>query len=224
LGLIVGSSLSGSPLRVFRSRTTSAGVEVHDAGIAVVLLRHGVDGKTPAHRVDHHANVVALCEAGCDRIVALGSAGGLRAELGPGTIIAPDDFLALATYPTFHDDTTGYAVPGFDATWRHAVVAAWSSSIVDGGTYAQVRGPRFETPAEIRFLAHFADVVGMTIAAECVLAREAGLAYAAVCKVDNLANGIVAGTASVLDQYRDNAAAGADQFAAQVAGLITALS
>ncbi len=193
--------------------------------MAIVLLRHGAEGTIPAHRVDHHANIrKPCCEAGCDRIVALGSVGGLRTTLGPGTIIAPDDFLALATYPTFHDDTLGYAVPGFDATWRRAVVAQWSSSIVDGGTYAQVGGPRFETPAEIRLLATFADVVGMTIAAECVLAGEAGLAYAAVCKVDTLANGIAPGAPSVLDQYRDNAAAGADQFAAEVTALISAMS
>ena len=31
---------------------------------------------------------------------------------------------------------------------------------------------------------------GMTVAAECVLAKEAGLAYAAVCMIDNMANGL----------------------------------
>ena len=60
----------------------------------------------------------------------------------------------------------------------------------DGGVYWQTIGPRFETPAEIRLLAAHADVVGMTVASECVLARELGLAYAAVCVVDNLANGV----------------------------------
>ncbi len=60
----------------------------------------------------------------------------------------------------------------------------------DGGVYWQTFGPRFETPAEIRFIAQFADVVGMTVASECVLAGELDLAYAAVCVVDNLANGV----------------------------------
>ena len=55
--------------------------------------------------------------------------------------------------------------------------------------YAQTVGPRFETPAEVRSLARDADIVGMTIASECILAREAGLAYAVVCMVDNAANG-----------------------------------
>ena len=56
--------------------------------------------------------------------------------------------------------------------------------------YAQTRGPRFETPAEVRALTRVADLVGMTVASECILATEVGLPYAAVCVVDNLANGL----------------------------------
>jgi 5'-methylthioinosine phosphorylase len=35
-----------------------------------------------------------------------------------------------------------------------------------------------------------ASVVGMTIASECVAATDLGLPYAAVCVVENLANGV----------------------------------
>lgn len=62
--------------------------------------------------------------------------------------------------------------------------------LIDGGVYTQTRGPRFETPAEVRALARIGDLVGMTLAAECILSRELGIAYAAVCVVDNLANGL----------------------------------
>ncbi len=103
----------------------------------------------------------------------------------------------------------------FDTGWRTSVLAAWtvaaqgsagtggspSRPVVDGGTYAQTRGPRFETPAEVRWLAGCADVVGMTLASECVLAAEAGLRYAAVCQVDNLAAGV--GTSSTGDAAMD---------------------
>ena len=58
------------------------------------------------------------------------------------------------------------------------------------GVYAGLLGPSYETPAEIRFYASVGDIVGMTVAAECVLAAELQLAYAAVCMVDNLANGV----------------------------------
>ena len=39
-------------------------------------------------------------------------------------------------------------------------------------------------------IAAHADVVGMTVASECVAANQLGLDYAAVCIVDNLANGV----------------------------------
>ena len=72
------------------------------------------------------------------------------------------------------------------AAWRGAGV----TYVVDGGVYWQANGPRFETPAEIRLISGFADVVGMTVGAECVAANELGLVYAAVCVIDNLANGL----------------------------------
>ena len=65
-----------------------------------------------------------------------------------------------------------------------------SFSPLPRGVYTQTRGPRFETPAEIRMLAMAGDVVGMTCAHEATLAKEMGLPYAVVCMVDNLANGL----------------------------------
>ncbi len=44
----------------------------------------------------------------------------------------------------------------------------------------------------MRLIAQHADVVGMTVASECIAAGELGLPYAAICVVDNLANGVPA--------------------------------
>jgi 5'-methylthioadenosine phosphorylase len=55
-------------------------------------------------------------------------------------------------------------------------------------------------------MAAHADLVGMTIASECVVAGELGLAYAAVCVVDNLANGIGPETLSVEELERHRSA------------------
>ncbi len=68
--------------------------------------------------------------------------------------------------------------------------ASGAGTIHDGGVYWQTSGPRFETPAEIRLIAAHAHLVGMTLASECIVAKELGLSYAAVCVVDNMANGI----------------------------------
>ena len=181
-------------------------VEAIDAGEVVGLPRHGLDRAVPAHLVDHHANVRALCELGCGRVLALGSAGSLRLDLEVGSFVCPDDFYAPETAPTFYDDPRGHSVPGFDPGWRQIVLDAWRGAsgmeLVDGGVYAQTIGPRFETPAEVRALARVADVVGMTLAAETVLAGEASLAYAAICSVDNLANGISDQPLTVEDYQR----------------------
>lgn len=180
-------------------------VEAIDAGEIVSLPRHGFDRSIPAHLVDHRANIRAVCELGCNRVLALGSAGSLDRDLEVGTLICPNDFYAPAINESFYRDPRGHSVPGFDLEWRRIVISAWKSltgnEVVDGGTYAQTLGPRFETPAEVRALAKVADFVGMTIASEAILAGEAALAYAAVCTIDNLANGI-SDTKLTVDEYR----------------------
>ena len=180
-------------------------VQAIDAGSIVLIQRHGPKREIPAHLVDHHANIRAVCELGCDRVLALGSSGSLRLESGVGTVVCPDDFYAPEVTPSFYDDPRGHSVPGFDPEWRRIGVGAWGSMtetpVIDGGVYAQSRGPRFETPAEVRALAQDADLVGMTIAAEAILAREATLAYAAICTIDNLANGIAEERLTV-EEYR----------------------
>ena len=161
---------------------------------AVYLQRHGADGYVLPHRIDHLANMRSLAEVGCDRVLALGSVGGLHRELVPGTFVCPDDFIALDAGPAAVEDERAHSVPGFDPDWRRRVLLAWrdrvGSEIVDAGAYWQTRGPRLETPAEIRLMAPHAQLVGMTIASECIAACALGLSYAALCVVENLANGV----------------------------------
>jgi purine nucleoside phosphorylase len=180
-------------------------VEAIDGGDVVSLPRHGFDRSVPAHLVDHRANIRAICELGCNRVLALGSAGSLDKDLHVGTLICPEDFYAPAINESFYRDPRGHSVAGFDPEWRRIVISAWGSltktEVEDGGVYAQTLGPRFETRAEVRTLAEVADFVGMTIASEVILAGEAALAYAAVCTIDNLANGI-ADQALTVDEYR----------------------
>ncbi len=161
---------------------------------AVYLQRHGADAYVLPHRIDHLANMRSLAQVGCDRVLALGSVGGLHRELVPGTFVCPDDFIALDAGPAAVEDERAHSVPGFDPDWRRRVLLAWrdrvGSEIVDAGAYWQTRGPRLETPAEIRLMAPHAQLVGMTIASECIAACALGLSYAALCVVENLANGV----------------------------------
>ncbi|HET8815572.1 MAG TPA: MTAP family purine nucleoside phosphorylase [Solirubrobacterales bacterium] len=177
-----------------------------DQGAAIVQ-RHRSDGAfVLPHEINHEANLRALLEQGCDRVLAIGSVGSLRSELGVGSLVCPHDFIALNLGDSIFGDERAHSAPGFDCRWREEVIAAWSEggqAPRDGGVYWQARGPRFETPAEIRLMAAHADVVGMTLASECVVAGELDLAYAALCVVDNLANGLGEGTVSTEGMEKD---------------------
>jgi 5'-methylthioadenosine phosphorylase len=176
-----------------------AGSSLHDArlpdGPWLAIRRHEVAaGYELPHRIDHVATMRALADAGCDRVLALSSVGGLRHELGPGTLVVVDDFIALDAEPlTMLEGPDAHRVPHFDAALRGELTESLRESGIDAvgkGVYWQTRGPRLETPAEIRMVAQHADVIGMTVASECVIAGELGLRYAALCVVDNLANGV----------------------------------
>jgi len=185
LAVVLGSSALGPG-----GEEIVAAAAEHGAAIA---RRHGDEGYRLPHEIDHAAGMRALLEQGCDRVLAIGSVGSLSAALPVGSLVCPDDFVALHLGLSVFADERAHTAPGFDPAWRAEVVSAWRAGggeIRDGGVYWQSIGPRFETPAEVRLIAAHADLVGMTIAAECVVATELGLAYAAICAVDNLANGL----------------------------------
>lgn len=187
LAVILGSSATGPA-----GGEVAAAAERHEV---VVLQRHGsADAYVLPHRIDHPANLRSLAAEGCDRMLAICSVGSLRAGLAVGSFVCPHDFIALQATVTSFDDARGHATPGFDSGWREKVLATWRESgagdLRDRGVYWQTNGPRFETAAEIRLIAGHADLVGMTLASECIVAGELGLPYAAVCVVDNLTNGI----------------------------------
>jgi 5'-methylthioadenosine phosphorylase len=210
-----------------RKVTTERGaVEVLDAGSHLVLARHGIDAYTPAHIVDHSRNLAALQELGCDRVLAICSVGSLHAKLAVGSFLCPSDFIGLGRIDAAYDDERGHVVPGFDPVWRRLVLEAWKAAtkqpIREQGVYWQTPGPRFETPAEVRLIARHADVVGMTMVSECVTASQLGLAYAAVCVIDNLANGI-AETPLTPEEYEAGHAANRERLGTALASVLPSL-
>lgn len=210
LGVIGGSGLYGleadaGPAGAGPANTpwgpASGPVEVFGIGAGVAFVaRHGADHSIAPHLVNYRANVHALREAGCDRILAVSSVGGIGPGCVPGGLVVPDQLIDYTWGRESTFQREGDPVVHFDFTdpyspaWRWRIVEALTGlevDFIDGATYAAVQGPRFETAAEIRRLA--ADgchVVGMTGMPEAILAREAGLEYAAVCPVGNLAAGI----------------------------------
>ena len=94
-------------------------------------------------------------------------------------------------------DPLGPRFPDMTGVWDaelrlrlHAAAEAEGAALVDG-VYACLVGPSYETPAEVRMLAHLgADAVGMSTALEAVAARWAGLRVCGVSLVTNPGAGL----------------------------------
>ncbi|MBM3368054.1 MAG: S-methyl-5'-thioinosine phosphorylase [Betaproteobacteria bacterium] len=170
-------------------------------GSAVVFLaRHGYGHTIAPHKVNYRANIHALGQQGVSEIVSVASVGGIRRDFGPGALVVPNQIIdyTWGRHGTFFDGPDS-AVTHIDftepytQTLRGRILAAartCGEAVADGGVYATTQGPRLETAAEINRLERDgADLVGMTGMPEASLAREAGLAYAAINVVANYAAG-----------------------------------
>lgn len=189
LGIIGGTSLLFADLPPLEKKTIATPygpAEVHTGAFAL-LMRH--QHNLPPHRINYRACLSALATLGVDEIVAIGSTGSLKPEIAPGSIVIPTDYLSVTDIPSIHECTIGHVCPELDADLVRTLGGLIPEARM-GGVYAQTRGPRIETVAEVRALAKVADIVGMTVASEATLALELGMRFAAVCTVDNYANGL----------------------------------
>lgn len=197
LGILGGSSFLGGdpdlPAQTERVQTPHGEVTLRVGDHFAFLSRHGAGQAMPPHRIPHHAHALALEQVGVRRAVGLFSVGALHPELALGSAVVPDDYLSLHPPPTFADRDRLHIVPVLDADLRRELARlarATDGPVREGGVYVETRGPRFETRAEIRFLAQHADVVGMTGASEATLLQERGIAFAMLALVDNMAHGV----------------------------------
>ena len=162
----------------------------------VFVQRHAADPEvpySPPHMINKKAIITALKNFGVTRILGFNSTGAMKRTISIGSFVVPDDYLAL-TPITLFDDATGHVIPGFDKDFRFEIIKIMQSAGLNpivNACYLQTNGPRFETEAEIRLFATQCDIVGMTAGHEAVLCKELAIPYAAVCVVDNMANGIV---------------------------------
>jgi len=197
LGVVGGTALSGSDFlgdfEEVEVETREGSVFLAETENFLFLKRHGRGGDIPPHMINHRANILALEESGVEGVVGVGSVGALKIEYAPPCVVVPDDYMNFSGVPTFFDDEVKHVTPGFDEGLRGRLVEAAGrlpAKAFIKGVYVQTRGPRLETKAEVRMLATFADIVGMTLASEATLARELEIPYAALCSVDNLAHGL----------------------------------
>jgi 5'-methylthioadenosine phosphorylase len=167
------------------------------------LPRRRRDHRFPAHTVPYRANLWALRSLGVRQVLTPCAVGSLRAELGPGSIVVPDQLVdrTFRREPTFHDSGAMH-VPFADPycpVGRRAVLTAATARqepAVDGATMVVIEGPRFSTRAEsVWYAAQGWALVNMTGLPEAVLARELAMCYTSIALVTDLDAGVSAGGA-----------------------------
>jgi purine-nucleoside phosphorylase len=136
-------------------------------------------------------------ELGARIAVLTNAAGGIADGLEPGGLMAIRDHIEW-TYPACWrrpgPDASPYSARLLDCLDRAAKSMGMT---LPSGVYAQLTGPCYETPAEIRALrAWGADAVGMSTAREVDAGVVAGLECAAVSLITNKAAGLSSGALS----------------------------
>ena len=194
----------GAPSRIeVATRYGPVEVErVRMGGVAVAFVaRHGKGHNIPPHRVNYRGNVAALEELGVKNVLASAAVGSMSEAMPPGSLVLLTQFLDFTRgrASTFFDGDGG-DVRHTDMTEPYcghlraevqAAAEVLGERVHAEGVYVCAEGPRFETAAEIEMFRRLGgDVVGMTSVPEAVLAREAGMCYAAVAIVTNWAAGV----------------------------------
>ena len=142
---------------------------------------HGV------RRVVHGVRTAAA--AGVTTMILTNGAGGIKSHWSNGIPVLITNHINLtATSPlegaTFIDLTDLYS-----PSLRELVKSVQPN--IEEGVYTQLRGPHYETPAEVHMVKVIGgDLVGMSTGLEAIAAREAGMEILGLSLMTNLAAGI----------------------------------
>ena len=206
--------------------------EVAGRSVAFVA-RHGRDHRFAPHRVNYRANLWALRSLGVRQVIAPCAVGSLRADLGPGTVVVPDQVVdrTWGRAHTVYDDVGPVVHVSMADPYCHrgraTVLAAAVRSdvaVTDGGTLVVINGPRFSTRAESRWHAASGwSLVGMTGMPEAAIARELALCYTAVALVTDLDAGVEGGAGVTHEEVLRVFAANVERLKALVLDVVPTL-
>ncbi|MGN0532033.1 MAG: purine-nucleoside phosphorylase [Eubacterium sp.] len=170
-------------------------------GKDVVLMDgrvHLYEGYTPQQVV---APIRLLKAMGVDTIILTNAAGGINRELCVGDFMLIEDHISLFVPSPLigkNDDSVGTRFPdmsnAYNKELRQTIIKSSMNIGINlkRGVYAQLTGPQFESPAEIKALSNLgADAVGMSTVIESIAANHCGMRVAGISMIANLACGIL---------------------------------
>lgn len=162
------------------------------SGVEVAFLpRHGKGHAIAPHKINYRANVFALKECGVEYLISIAAVGSLKKEIKPCDFVIADQLIdrTAKRKTTFFEDGivahVGFADP-FCKTLSDLAFDTVKKSGVDThrGTYICMEGPQFSTRAESNLYRSWnVDIIGMTLATEAKLAREAEMCLCGILTV-----------------------------------------
>ncbi len=160
----------------------------------IFLNRHGDGHRLAPHEIPYEANIFALKKLGVGRIISTSSTGIINNEILRGDIAVPDDLYddTGRVYTLFKQPVVVHVSMDepFCPELRKILIKS-AENAREKCTYACTKGPQLETRAQIRAYGKLGfDIVGMTVAAEAKLAKEAEICYATISTCDNYATGV----------------------------------
>lgn len=137
---------------------------------------------------------------GAGYLVAVNAAGGINKDFAPGDLMIIKDHISLFCPSPLRGaniDEFGPRFPDMSEIYdRNLVSLAVQTArqlgiAIKQGVYAFVKGPMYETPAEINALRILgADAVGMSTVPEVIAARHAGMKVLGLSCIANMTSGI----------------------------------
>jgi 5'-methylthioadenosine phosphorylase len=158
----------------------------------VFIQRHGRKHQIPPHRINFRANIWAMKQLGVRRIISASAVGSLGEDYKPADFVIVDQFIDRTKdrRDTFYEGGQVCHISSADPFCPELRTIFIDSArktglrFHDKGTYVCIQGPRFSTRAESKlFRSWGAEIIGMTLYPECVLAREAEICYVTVAMV-----------------------------------------
>jgi len=172
------------------------------------------------------APIEVLKGLGVTSLILTNSAGSLREDLAPGSVMRISDHINFSgTNPLIGldgDERFVGMTNAYDAGLAARMEAAAEKLGIplSSGVYMWFSGPSFETPAEIRMARILgADAVGMSTVPEVLIARYLGLKVAAASVITNFGAGMTGGELSHAET-KDMAPIGGRRLAAILAEMI----
>jgi 5'-methylthioadenosine phosphorylase len=154
------------------------------------LARHGKKHEFPPHKVPQRANIFALKKLGVERVIGICAVGSLKENFKPGEIVISDQFIDFTKKRdyTFYDKEAVHVslADPFCPELRklfYKEAKKLKIPVHQKGTYFCVEGPRFSTRAESKFFRNFAEIIGMTLIPEAILARELEICYLSLAMI-----------------------------------------